>query len=139
MTLATRGMGSACLLSTFGLGNYNEFFEGGTAKQKMIPNWRVNGYLRKMSNVIEQDISKRDYLKDNNQITSAQVIRALKDSDNIISLVKAELGVLAPEARRLIRERAQKQIEAMRMNRINEINNHAISMILIMLGAEDDC
>lgn len=104
----------------------------------MIPNWRVNGYLRKMSKVIEQDISQRDYLKENKQITSAQVIRALKDSDNIISLVKAELGVLAPEARRLIRERAQMQIDAMRMNRINEINNHAISLILITLGVEDD-
>ena len=131
MTLATRGMGSANLIPTAGLGNYGVLVtppEGGGG----------GGFLQ-LGKIIKRDIFSREYKEKEKEITPRQAIEALPKElvKDIVKRVKRELGILAPEARKQIKARAQKQIEAMRLVRIEHLNEEALALILIAIAESD--
>lgn len=141
MTLATRGMGSPNLIPTSGLGDYSaedssdDGASGGIIKQKRFKLFSV------MGDITRDDISARRYEVDaeaDKQVTAKQVVEMLDKGavSALVKEVKRELGILAPEARLLIEARALKQIEAMRLKRIEEINEQALIMIMAAIASD---
>lgn len=133
MTLATRGLGSRNLIPSAGLGNYGAAIppdEGGGS----------GGALKKLGEVIRKDIEGRDFLRVPKRISARQAIEAIPKPivRAAVKRLKKELGVMAPEVRELLKARAEMQIEAVKAKRIEELNDEALALILIAIGASDE-
>lgn len=138
MTLATRGMGSPNLIPTSGLGNYGDVvvvvrkFKGGnsSAKKELFELFTQN---------IENRIENQDLRVNPETITAKQVVSLLdkKIISETVKEIKRELDIMAPEARQILEQRAEKQIEAVRNLRVTELNQETIAMMLIAVIADE--
>ncbi len=127
MTICTRGLGSKNLIPTSGLGAYDGTYtppERGGAGSGILFN-QITGR-------ISNDMAKRLFDNKEKLITANQVINALpkKAVTEKVKIIKHELGVKAPEAREMLKVRIDKQIEALKIQRIEELNEQAIIMIM---------
>ncbi len=126
MTLATRGLGSKNLIPTSGLGSYGTdvVVSAGGAGSGILFN--------QITGKISDDMASRLFDNKEKLITANQVIKILpkKAVTEKIKIIKHELGVKAPEAREMLKVRINKQIEALKIQRIEELNEQAIMMIM---------
>jgi len=135
MTLCTRGLGSKNLIPTSGLGAYDGTYTPPAEESS-------GGRLKLFSVIgdrIREDVEPRLFDDKEKLITVTQVLKALpkKAITQKVKEIKRELDVLAPEARELIALRIKKQIEAMRLHRISELNQEAIALIMISIVTDD--
>ena len=132
MTIATRGLGSSNLIPTAGLGNYGEFVEP-------VKKGGGGSFQPKITTVIHDDIKKRDYRLQEKEISPNQVLALLdkKAISEYVKVIKHEIGVKAPEARELLKQRIIKQIAAYKIQRVDQLNQETLAMILLAIAVDE--
>jgi len=130
MTLSTRGLGSKNLIPTAGLGSYGVIEKPKGGGGRFIP---------KITTVIHEDIRRRDYRLEEKEISPAQVLAMLdkKAVSEYVKVIKHEIGIKAPEARELLKARIIKQIAAYKIERVEQLNQETLAMILIAIAADE--
>lgn len=140
MTLATRGMGSPNLIPTAGLGNYgSEYvpppertFKGGNSSAK-------KDIFELITKKLDSNIGSQDFRVNPQEITSKELLSLIdkKALSLTIKEIERESGLKARESRKLLTQRVEKQISAMKDNRINDLNQETIAMMMIAIIADE--
>lgn len=143
MGLCTRGLGSTNLIPTAGLGTLDGVyvppvrkFKGGNSSEL---DKAARDVFKNITEILENDISDRDYRVDPTEISPKQVVSLLDKADvsQKVKEIKREFDIKAGEARKLIEQRAIKQIEALKIIRIDQLNQETIAMIMTAIIADE--
>ena len=101
-------------------------------------------FYRVFDRIIKEDISDRDYRiekregKKTREITAKKVLRELPKAEIKAKLAEfRQLDVTAAQARALLEKRAEEIIKQMRLERIEQLNQQTLAMILTAILADE--
>ena len=101
-------------------------------------------FYRVFDQIIKEDISDRDYRiekregKKTREITAKKVLRELPKAEIKAKLAEfRQLDVTAAQARALLEKRAEEIIKQMRLERIEQLNQQTLAMILTAILADE--